>query len=308
MTYYCSMQIKTTFSPVLILVMTCLLSACSGHYHWENSPNPIKTLNTETADLADITADALDLAERAGKENVLIVFDIDNTLLAMEQGLGADQWYEWQKELNSHDKCSAQNVGDRFAVQGALYFSSAMRPTQEDAAAQIKAIQQTGAPVIALTSRGPDYRLQTFRELRRNGYGFSHSAFGPAGGFSESFIPVENGRLSRFEDGVFLTAGQHKGQMLQALLKKTGTELPRVIVMTDDNQKNLDAVIETFSALQIPVHAWRYSGEDENVENFDSELANSQWLSIENALRTLQKVLGADNFDLSSATLPPECK
>jgi len=106
---------------------------------------------------------------------------------------------------------------------------------------------------------------------------------------------------------VFLTAGQHKGQMLNALLEKTGTELPRVIVMTDDNQKNLDAVLETFSALEIPVHAWRYSGEDENVNNFDTELANKQWKSIEDALRTLQAVFGADNYDLSSATLPPEC-
>jgi len=308
MSYYSRMRTLKYFSPALVLVTTFLLSACSGHYNLEYPPDPIHDFNKETANLTDVTADVLDLNERAGKQNVLVVFDIDNTLLAMEQGLGADQWYDWQKDLNSHDKCSAQNVGDRFAVQGALYFSSAMRPTQEDAAAQIKAIQQTGVPVIALTSRGPDYRLQTFRELRRNGYSFSHSAFGPDGGFSEAFIPVENGRLSRYEDGVFLTAGQHKGQMLQALLEKTGSELPHVIVMTDDKQKNLDAVIETFSALEIPVHAWRYSGEDENVKNFDTELANNQWMSIESALRTLQEVLGPDNYDLSSATLPPECK
>ena len=30
-------------------------------------------------------------------DQVLVVFDIDNTLLAMEQGLGSDQWYDWQK-------------------------------------------------------------------------------------------------------------------------------------------------------------------------------------------------------------------
>ncbi len=301
------MQKIKFLSPVLVLVMTYLLSACTSHDHWEYPPDPIKDLNNETANLADVTADVMDLVERVGKQNVLVVFDIGNTLRAMEQGLGADQWYEWQKDLNEQDKCSSQNVANRFAVQGALFFASAMRPTQEDAAAQIKAVQQTGAPVIALTSRGHDYRLQTFRELRRNGYSFTHSAIGPEGGYSDIFMPIENGRLSRYEDGVFLTAGQHKGQMLNALLEKTGTELPRVIVMTDDNQKNLDAVLETFSALEIPVHAWRYSGEDENVNNFDTELANKQWKSIEDALRTLQAVFGADNYDLSSATLPPEC-
>jgi hypothetical protein len=293
--------------PAALLASTILLSACTGHYHWEYPPDPIKDLNKETANLADVTADVIDLAERAGPKNILIIFDIDNTILAMEQGLGADQWYDWQNDLSKNDKCNLQNVGDRFAVQGALFFASAMRPTQEDAASQVKAIQQSGVPVIALTSRGPDYRLQTFRELRRNGYGFSHSAIGPAGGYSEAFIPVENGRLSRYEDGVFLTAGQHKGRMLNALLQKTGTELPRVIVITDDKQKNLDAVIETFSELEIPVHAWRYSAEDENVNNFDPELANSQWESIENALRRIQEVFGADNYDLTSAVRPPEC-
>jgi len=299
-------KIKFT-SPLLILATTFLLSACTGHYHWEYPPDPIKDLNNETANLSDVTADVMDLAERAGNQNVLVVFDIDNTLLAMEQGLGADQWYEWQKELSKHDKCDSQNVGNRLAVQGALYFASAMRPTEQDAAAEVKAIQQTGAAVIALTSRGFDYRLQTFRELRRNDFSFTDSAFGPSGGYSESFVPVENGRLSRYEDGVFLTAGQHKGQMLNALLVKTVAEVPHVIVMIDDKQKNLDAVIETYSAMDIPVHAWRYSGEDENVNNFDAELANNQWKSIENALRKLQEVFGADNYDLSSATLPPEC-
>lgn len=307
MTYYGPMRTIKNFLPAVLLVSTFLLSACTEHYHREYPPDPIKDLNKETANLADVTTNVIDLAERAGPKNVLVVFDIDNTLLAMEQGLGADQWYVWQKELSTNDKCSLQNVGNRLAVQGALYFASAMRPTQEDAASQVRAIQQTGVAVIALTSRGADYRLQTFRELRRSGYNFSHWAIGPAGGYSESFVPVENGRLSRYEDGVFLTAGQHKGQMLNALLQKTTTDMPAVIVIIDDKQKNLDDVIETFSALEIPVHAWRYSAEDENVNNFDSELANSQWQSIENALRRIQEVFGADNYDLSNAVRPPEC-
>ncbi len=174
-------------------------------------------------------------------------------------------------------------------------------------AAQVKAIQDMGVAVISLTSRGPDYQLATFRELRRNNFSFSYSALGPDGGYEKPFIPVENGRLSLYEDGVFLTAGQHKGEMLLALLNKTGTRLPAVIVMVDDKQKNLDAVKETFSALNVPVHAWRYTAEDQAVSNFDPDTANAQWKSIEDALRQVQQVLGPDNYDLSSAVQPPEC-
>lgn len=302
------MQNKNMQSWLITFLTTLSLSACSAHVSVERPANPAEPLEQQTADLADVAADALSLAKQHGKDQVLMVFDIDNTILAMEQGLGADQWYEWQKDLAKHDPCNPQYVGNRFAVQGAMLFASAMRPTQKDAASQVKAIQESGIAVIVVTSRGPDYRLQTFRELRRSDFNFTYSGIGPAGGYDQPFIPVENGRLSRYEDGVFMTAGQHKGKMLYALLQKTNTELPKVIVMADDKQKNLDAVQATFAALDVPVHAWRYTGEDGNVNNFDSEQAHTSWQSIEAALRKIQQELGADNYDLSSAHLPVECQ
>lgn len=301
------MQNPLTNPGLYALIATLVLSACTTNPHLVQPDNSIQAIDKETSDLADVTADTLNLIEVTGKKNILVVFDIDNTLMAMEQGLGSDQWYDWQKHLNEEDKCNPRNVGERFAVQGALYFISAMRLTQDDGATQVRAIQEQGVPVIALTSRGMDYQLQTFRELRRNDLSFSYSAIGPHGGFDESFIPVANGRLSLYEDGVFLTAGQHKGQMLYALLEKTGTPLPGVIVMADDKQKNLDAVKETFSALNIPVHAWRYTGEDQNVREFNPDQAHAQWDSINEALRQIQQEVGPDNYDLSGAVLPPEC-
>jgi hypothetical protein len=297
------MQIKLRNSGIAALLVALFLTACATN----PSGHTIQTMEKDTADLADVTADMLGLLELTTQENLLVVFDIDNTILAMEQGLGSDQWYEWQKSLAEKDRCNPQNVGDRFAVQGALYYASAMRRTQEDGADQLKYIQDQGVPVIALTSRGLDFRLQTFRELRRNDFSFSYSAIGPAGGYDEPFMPIENGRLSLYEDGVFFTAGQHKGQMLFALLEKTTTTLPAVIVMVDDKQKNLDAVKDTFSALNVPVHAWRYTGEDGNVQAFDPEEADARWKSIEGALRQIQQELGPDNYDLSGAVLPPEC-
>lgn len=302
-----AMKTKAHTTLFLTLLVTYFLTACSAHQKTGQIDSPVQSRDTQTADLADIVGDTLDLLKSTNKDKILVVFDIDNTIMAMEQGLGSDQWYEWQKGLSEIDPCNPKSVGDRFAAQGSLYFASAMRPTQTDGAAQVRAIQATGVPVIALTARGMDFRLQTFRELRRNGFSFSYSAIGPQGGYMEPFMPIKDGRLSLYEDGVFLTAGQHKGQMLYALLEKTGFGMPSVIVMADDKQKNLDAIKETFSALDVPVHAWRYTGEDENVSGFDPELANTQWQSIEAPLRQIQQVLGPDNYDLTGAVLPPEC-
>lgn len=301
------MQNTLPLNVLITILLALSLTACTAHTNLGSSSGPVQSLDKETADLAEVTADALNLAEKVGKDQVLMVFDIDNTILAMEQGLGSDQWYEWQKDLANHDQCNPENVGNRFAVSGALFFASAMRPTQENAASQVKIIQDSGIQVIVVTSRGHDYRLPTFRELRRNNYNFSRSAIGPPSGYEQPFMPVENGRLSRYEDGVFLTAGQHKGQMLYALLQKTGTQLPRVVLMADDKQKNLDDVKQTFAALDVPVRAWRYTGEDDNVTGFDSEKANAQWQLIDGALRQIQEVLGPDNYDLTGAVLPAEC-
>lgn len=301
------MKTKANFTLFLTLLSMYLLVGCSAHQKMEPANNPLQARDMQTADLADVAGDVFDLLKNTDKNKILVVFDIDNTIMAMEQGLGSDQWYEWQKGLSENDSCNPQNVGDRFAAQGSLYFASAMRPTQADSATQVRAIQATDVAVIALTSRGMDFRLQTFRELRRNGFSFSYSAIGPQGGYLEPFMPIEDGRLSLYEDGVFLTAGQHKGQMLYTLLEKTGFDMPSVIIMVDDKQKNLDAVKETFSALDVPVHAWRYTGEDENVSGFDPEQANSQWKSLEAPLREIQKVLGPDNYDLTGVVLPPEC-
>ena len=46
-----------------------------------------------TADFSRVVDKSRELVEKYSKENVLVVIDIDNTLLAMNQDLGSDQWY-----------------------------------------------------------------------------------------------------------------------------------------------------------------------------------------------------------------------
>lgn len=259
----------------------------------------------ETDDLGVATRDAIALADQFGPARVLLVFDIDNTLLAMEQGLGSDQWYDWQKGLADADPCDQRLAGERLAVQGALYFASAMRPTQPDAAAHVRQAQDAGMAVIALTSRGVDFRLATFRELRRNGFSFAFSTFGPAGGLAGDYVPAGGTRPARFEDGVALSSGQHKGMVLADLLTRTDTPLPAVLVMVDDKPYNVDAVRETFAELGVPVHAWRYSGEDPTVAEFDPDAAAALWSELAPALQTLEALLGPDHYSLPPAD--PAC-
>ncbi len=294
------MTIRLNFVLTLSTLLL-MLTACA-------SMPQANTWLRETNSLVYVVEDAEALAKTHGANQVLVVFDIDNTLMAMEQALGSDQWYDWQSKLELADHCDARLVSDLLAVQGALFYISAMRPTQEDGAQLVQRLQDGGLSVIALTSRGPDFRLATFRELRRNGYSFRDSAIGPGRGYPDVFVPEGGSRNARYEDGVFLTAGQHKGEMLKALLEKTATLWPDVIVMADDKERNLRAVMDTFEGSGTAVHAWRYSREDGAVNSFDRDKATELWLQIRPVLRQVLTMLGRDNFYFPEYAPPEGCE
>ena len=78
-----------------------------------------------TADFSRVVDKSKELVEKYSKENVLVVVDIDNTLLAMNQDLGSDQWYNWQNGLLENDPSSPDLVAADFkgllGVQGTLF-------------------------------------------------------------------------------------------------------------------------------------------------------------------------------------------
>ncbi len=261
----------------------------------------------QTDDLKRVLNAANKARSDFGLNRTLVIFDLDNTLLAMEQDLGSDQWYDWQKNLQASDPCDENLVADRLAVQGALYWASAMRLTQPDAADIVKAIQDLGVEVIAITSRGPDFRLSTFRELRRNSIDFDDSDLQTDTPFEGPFQPQDADRPVLYEDGVLFVAGQHKGEMLMALLKKLDLNAPRGIVVADDKVDNLEAYRETALDKGISLRAFHYTGEEDTIEHFSGEHAEAQWERLWQSLVTIQEEFGTDHFDIPGVNRPENC-
>ena len=195
-----------------------------------DAPPPPQNLLGSTDQLQLVTELSIDLADRYGGDRVLVVLEIDNTLLTVDQ----------------NSECPE-------SVQG---------PAQSDAAQQVRRMQDAGLKVIVMTSRDPGCRMQTLRELNRNDFSFQASAWPPQSGYPEPFLPEGSVHPVIYQDGVFLTAGQNKGLMLKALLEKTADSDPALIVMVDQKQENLNAVMKEFSWTGTKVHAWRYTRED----------------------------------------------
>jgi hypothetical protein len=212
------------------LALSLVVFAGCAPVQQPEGPPPPQNLLGATDQLQLVAELSLDLARRYGGDRVLVVLEIDNTLLAMEQ----------------EAECGA----------------AVMRPTQADAAGQVRRMQDAGLKVIVLTSRGPECHPQTLRELSRNGFSFRDSAWPPQGGYPEALLLEAGSRPVVYQDGVFFAAGQDKGQMLETILEKSGEPYPVLIVMADHSQDNLNQVMKAFSFTSTKVHAWRYTPED----------------------------------------------
>src|SRR6478672_2740527 len=211
-----------------------------------------------TKDFADVAATVDQYAKQFGADHVLLVLDIDNTVMSMDDDLGSDHWFEWQNYLLTNEPDSPHLVAHTFPglleAQGILYNRGRMHPTQPDEPQLISNLQQQGIATILLTSRGPEFRGPTQRELKRCGYDFAKTAlqvrdissgeylpYDPKDPEKSGLMPAElvkyklgEPRPVLYANGCFMTAGQHKGMLLLTLLKHAKYDI-KAIVYVDDN-------------------------------------------------------------------------
>ena len=194
----------------------------------EGPPPPQNTVGS-TDELQLVAEVSLDQARKYGANRVLVVLEIDNTLLSNGQ--------------NSH--CPSGE-------------SSLM---QEDSLEQVQRMQEAGIRVIIVTSRSPECQQRTMQQLQAWGFDFRSSAWPPRDGFPEPFQPDEATRPVMYQDGVFYTAEQNKGKMLKALLEKSDEPNPVLFLVVDQRQDKLNEVMKVFSWTGTKVQSWRYTRE-----------------------------------------------
>lgn len=246
------------------------------------------------ATFSETAAQIAELRKAHGAARVLIVLDLDNTMLTSRSELGSDAWYTWQETIHKTGApaCAATEPGQLLIAQGLLYGLGRMHPTEPATESStgvvsfVRDLQSAGHPAIVLTSRGPEFNDVTRRELRKWGFSFADSAIGPRGGYpaelrivpetaaetAKSLPPgkeklaadvTATARATRYEDGVFMTAGQHKGAMLRLLLTRTGSEgALDAVVFVDDTQKHTERMRDAFDKSRIAVHTYHYVNPD----------------------------------------------
>jgi hypothetical protein len=265
---------------------------------------------TDTKEFAEIGAVVVKYAHKIKPERILLVLDIDNTLLAMDNALGSDQWFEWQRYLIANEPKSKERVADTFEglleAQGLLYNLQHMHPPQENLPGLVRRLQQMGIRTVVLTSRGPEFRVATERELRRNGYEFSKSALPTRDVPGGEYLPYDpehpekdgltedemakfhlgKPRVISYDDGIMMTAGQHKGAMLLTLLHDTKDDID-AIVYDDDNIRHVANVYAAVLARGREITAFHYTREEPNIKKFDYDCKKDttrRWRKLQDVL------------------------
>jgi len=255
----------------------------------------------ETADFSVVVEAGLSLVEKHGAERVLMVFDIDNTLLTMDQDLGGDAWFNWQAGLLRKAPKSPLLVAGDFrgllAVQGILFSLGSMHPPEKGTPAAVRRLQATGARLFALSSRGPEYYSATMRVLGENGYDLSASAWPGRPG---AFLPVRDGkererwglgdpRPAMHQSGVYLAAGQHKGAILRELWVAAKRK-HKALLFVDDHEKHVKRVRAAFADEGVELKLFRYARMDARVERFnesDKADVDRKWRTLKAAMDTV---------------------
>lgn len=281
---------QTLTKSILITIACVLISACSVNP--KISDLPIK--KTEIVSFKTVAEDVSRLNSKYGESNVLIVLDIDNTLLTSSVDIGGDIWYQWQRGKLAIKPDESQKVACLFEDSiGLLYELLPMNLTERKLPEIIEQWQSAGNTVFALTSRAPKYRSATERELNNKGIDFEIAALSPAGKGAPIYRETSERELS-YMKGVMMTSGMNKGEMLDFILSKTERTFD-AFVFVDDSEKNIVNVYQKYKGRNdIDRNLYHYVNVEKSREaEFGSVLTAAQATNMANDWIKLNKTLKA---------------
>ncbi len=243
------------------------------------------TQEKEIYSISEVYEDMTQLLNSFKSEEILIVFDIDNTVLSMKDYLGSDQWFNWKRE----NLRNSATFSDLLEWQDILFTHGEMRLTERVIPKFIDELQMKKFKVIALTSRSPEYRRATERELSKYEIDFSSRKIG-----TDIKNQYYRERLIGYDNGIFMTSGLHKGEMLKILVEHSRVKNIKQIVFLDDHLKNTHRVFDQFKNSDSDILIYRYGKEDDAVKKFynSSRLKNIADQKLIHLKETLDRIFG----------------
>lgn len=229
--------------------------------------NQTESAMTKIFECLSISAILQDLP--ADLSRVLIVFDVDNTLIKPQGWIGGSGWFEHLL----HEKVSA-GMAHQEAYSFIVQLCVQLQPyltwvlVEPETVNIVHQLQRAGASVIAMTGRSAEQAELTHIQLKELGLSFAESC--------PSVILVDS--WYALHEGVIFSSFYEKGKVLTDFLSKMGAPITAVICV-DDMLRNVQS-IERELTKQRPDLSYigvRYAHLDAHMATFNPAEADAEF-------------------------------
>ncbi len=211
----------------------------------------------------DITTIMAHICNTTSHQEVLVVFDIDNTLIHATDGFGGDEWFSAmiQKEIvagNTIHMALEQVLPLYYEIQNKIWLDL----IQPETARMITFLQSAQVPLIALTSRSTPIKDRTRAQLIHVNIDFSHTA--P----HNQTLTFDIHHEAYYERGILFSANHNKGDVLVHFFDIINYH-PKKVIFVDDKLKYVQQVESALTRAGIECIAIRYSRLDQKVKEYN---------------------------------------
>ncbi len=198
-------------------------------------------------------------------KDLLVIFDIDNTIAKPPTNLGSDQWfYAMKKKLEEIGKSDQESIDLLLPHYIQIQHHTWLIPVEKDTVQVINNLQKKGVSVIALTARSLELTQRTIEQLHHLGIYFTKT--------DPHECPLKYGdkKPGLYIDGIIFSGNYDKGEMLVNWFKQIKYR-PKKIIFIDDKLKNIHSVEKALHNRDYPFIGIRYGYTDEQARNFSLE-------------------------------------
>ncbi|MFT7687972.1 MAG: hypothetical protein ACI9FB_003330 [Candidatus Azotimanducaceae bacterium] len=258
-----------SFSPFLLFAL--LTFSC-------NTPIVAKSVVIDNVDKLNTVKESIEAHIKKNTEknaeSILVIFDIDDTLLKSDSFVGGDTWYNWQRGKTLKSTAEGEvtiddsdKVACLFSKLGVLYELGTYHATETDAVDIVGDLAKFD--LMALTSRSPDYRGGTERELTRAGFDFDGAhLLAKSEALAYTLFDGKNTRPVTYQNGIVMSTGLNKGAVLIDLLKKIDKEYASIFFV-DDSRKNITDMEKAWRDSSSDMNIFHYTGVDKRISPED---------------------------------------
>jgi len=219
----------------------------------------------------------------ADYDNVLIILDIDDTLLVPVQTLGTDVWFRDRINVHQREGMAFENAIAKTIIEWeAIRHLTKVKIVEEGIEKNIQAMQKNNVHIMGLTTQSLTLTTCTTQQLLSLGINLFNTA--PS---RENYYFM-NGQGVLYTQGILFTNGTDKGKALFSYLDHIGY-LPKFIVFINDKETHLKEVEKEVLPRAVEFIGLRYSYSDSRVDSYDSRISDLQW-----KYSTLSNILSDD--------------